>query len=81
MRAFPVKRLKVDASFVMGIGKNRDDEKIVEAVVALIEPLILATDSGLNAQGLEGKAFIFFREQDMPAGGLEFLGLLRDINT
>ena len=35
LQAFPVCRLKVDGSFVKGIGIKRDDEKIVEAVVRL----------------------------------------------
>jgi diguanylate cyclase (GGDEF)-like protein len=49
LQTFPVRRLKVDASFVRGIGKNRDDEKIVEAVVRLGQSLGLA----VVAEGVE----------------------------
>ncbi len=49
LQAFPVKRLKVDASFVMGIGKNRDDEKIVEAVIGLGQSMGLS----VVAEGVE----------------------------
>jgi EAL domain-containing protein (putative c-di-GMP-specific phosphodiesterase class I) len=35
LQEFPVRRLKVDASFVRGIGTDRDDERIVEAVISL----------------------------------------------
>ncbi len=49
LQAFPVKRLKVDASFVRGIGQNRDDEKIVEAVVRLGQSLGLR----VVAEGVE----------------------------
>ena len=35
LQAFPVRRLKVDGSFVAGIGKRKDDEKIVEAIIGL----------------------------------------------
>ena len=52
LQAFPVKRLKVDASFVRGIGQNRDDEKIVEAVVRLGQSLGLR----VVAEGVETTA-------------------------
>lgn len=39
LQAFPVSRLKVDGSFVRGIGSAKDDEKIVEAVVRLGQSL------------------------------------------
>ncbi len=49
LQAFPVCRLKVDASFVRGIGQSRDDEKIVEAVIRLGQSLGLT----LVAEGVE----------------------------
>ena len=49
LQAFPVNRLKVDGSFVMGIGKNRDDERIVEAVIRLGQSMGL----GIVAEGVE----------------------------
>ena len=49
LQAFPVCRLKVDASFVRGIGQSRDDEKIVEAVIRLGQSL----DLTVVAEGVE----------------------------
>lgn len=49
LQAFPVNRLKIDASFVMGVGKNRDDEKIVEAVIRLGQSMGLS----IVAEGVE----------------------------
>ena len=49
LQAFPVCRLKVDGSFVKGIGVKRDDEKIVEAVVRLGQSLGLT----VVAEGVE----------------------------
>ena len=45
-------RLKIDASFVMGIGKNRDDEQIVEAVISLGQNMGLTiVAEGVKTQG------------------------------
>ncbi len=49
LQALPVKKLKVDASFVRGIGKSREDEKIVDAVVRLGQSLGMC----LVAEGVE----------------------------
>ncbi|MDX2144690.1 MAG: EAL domain-containing protein [Rhodospirillaceae bacterium] len=49
LRSFPVRRLKVDGSFVSGIGQKRDDEKIVEAVLGLGQSLGLK----VIAEGVE----------------------------
>jgi diguanylate cyclase (GGDEF)-like protein/PAS domain S-box-containing protein len=49
LQAFPVCRLKVDGSFVRGIGRKKDDEKIVEAVVRLGQSLGLT----VVAEGVE----------------------------
>jgi len=61
LQAFPVRRLKVDASFVRGIGQNRDDEKIVEAVVRLGQSLGLT----VVAEGVETAVQMdFLRDRD-----------------
>jgi len=61
LQTFPVRRLKVDASFVRGIGQNRDDEKIVEAVVRLGQSLGLT----VVAEGVETAGQMdFLRELD-----------------
>jgi diguanylate cyclase (GGDEF)-like protein len=51
LRAFPVRRLKVDGSFVAGIGKKKDDEKIVEAIIGLSQSLGLR----VIAEGVESE--------------------------
>jgi len=56
LQAFPVKRLKVDGSFVRGIGQNRDDEKIVEAVIRLGQSMGLK----VVAEGAETLAQVNF---------------------
>jgi len=61
LQAFPVRRLKVDSSFVRGIGRNRDDEKIVEAVVRLGQSLGLT----VVAEGVETETqMAFLKERD-----------------
>ena len=52
LNAFPVKRLKVDGSFVAGIGQKRDAEKIVEAIVSLGQSLGMR----VVAEGVETEA-------------------------
>jgi len=49
LQAFPVRRLKVDGSFVAGIGKKKGDEKIVEAIISLSQSLGLR----VIAEGVE----------------------------
>jgi|GEM_PF-2275219 len=49
LQAFPVRRLKVDGSFVAGIGKKKSDEKIVEAIISLGQSLGLQ----VIAEGVE----------------------------
>jgi diguanylate cyclase (GGDEF)-like protein len=56
LQAFPVQRLKVDASFVKGIGIKRDDEKIVEAVIGLGHSMGLT----VIAEGVETPAQLAF---------------------
>ena len=56
LQAFPVCRLKVDGSFVKGIGVKRDDEKIVEAVVRLGQSMGLT----VVAEGVETLAQLQF---------------------
>lgn len=52
LSAFPVKRLKVDGSFVAGIGRQRDAEKIVEAIIGLGHSL----GQRVVAEGVETEA-------------------------
>lgn len=69
LQAFPVRRLKVDCSFVSGIGKDHDDEKIVEAVVGLGHSLGLS----VIAEGVETEeqlAFLKARQCDEIQGYL-----------
>ena len=49
LRLFPISTLKVDKSFVAGLGENHSDESIVTAIVGLAHSL------GLNsvAEGVE----------------------------
>jgi len=61
LQAFPVSRLKVDGSFVRGIGQKKDDEKIVEAVVRLGQSLGLT----VVAEGVETPEQLqFLRERN-----------------
>ncbi len=55
-------RLNVDASFVMGIGKNRDDERIVEAVISLGHNMGLA----IVAEGVETQEQLQFSVSAVP---------------
>ena len=59
LRDFPVTRLKIDSSFVWGIGKNPRDEAIVEAVVTLAHKLGLR----VLAEGVETQEHIDFLKQ------------------
>ena len=56
LQAFPVRRLKVDGSFVRGIGVDQDNEKIVEAVVGLGHSLGLS----VIAEGVETEEQVAF---------------------
>ncbi|HUQ63514.1 MAG TPA: EAL domain-containing protein [Acidimicrobiales bacterium] len=49
LRRFPVDQLKIDRSFVSGLGRNADDTAIVENVIALAHSLDLET----VAEGVE----------------------------
>jgi diguanylate cyclase (GGDEF)-like protein/PAS domain S-box-containing protein len=49
LRRFPVRILKVDRYFVAGLGKNSEDEAIVQAVIALAHSLGLSA----TAEGVE----------------------------
>jgi diguanylate cyclase len=49
LRSFPVSRVKVDRSFVAGVGDHVGDEAVVRAVVAVSEALDLA----VTAEGVE----------------------------
>ncbi len=59
LQAFPVCRLKIDGSFVRGIGRTKDDEKIVEAVVRLGQSLGLT----VVAEGVETIEQLWFLKE------------------
>lgn len=82
LKRFPVNTLKIDRSFVDGIGKDAEDTTIVNAIVALAKAL----DLDLTAEGIEnmtqarelcqmgcglGQGYLFARP--MPAAELERL--------
>ncbi|MBB2900368.1 diguanylate cyclase (GGDEF)-like protein [Kineococcus radiotolerans] len=52
LRDFPVTRVKIDRSFVNGIGRSARDEEVVRAVVAVSHALGL----GITAEGVETAA-------------------------
>ena len=52
LRTLPVTRVKIDRSFVSGLGESRNDEALVRAVVAVSHALGL----GVTAEGIETTA-------------------------
>jgi len=49
LQRFPIERLKIDRSFVAGVGESRNDEALASAIVALAKRL----DQGVVAEGVE----------------------------
>ncbi|MFA7382773.1 MAG: EAL domain-containing protein [Desulfurivibrionaceae bacterium] len=59
LKTMPIAKLKIDRSFIMDIGKDGDDEVIVQAVIGLARNLNL----GLVAEGVETETQLdFLRE-------------------
>lgn len=56
LRSLPISTLKIDRSFVSGIGKIDDDEAIVTSIIALADKLGLST----IAEGIETEAQLQF---------------------
>ena len=49
LQRFPIERLKIDRSFVAGVGENRSDESLTTALVGLARRL----DQKVVAEGVE----------------------------
>ena len=60
LRRFSFQRLKIDRSFVSGLGSTHADEELVQAVIALAQKLEIET----VAEGVETEAqLVFLREE------------------
>lgn len=65
LKELPLNTLKIDMSFVAGIGKNKDDEKLIQTII------ILSKQFGLKivAEGIESQTQInFLRAQGCESG-------------
>ena len=62
LKKFPIRTLKIDKAFVQDIGNKRDDESLVEAIVAMAHSLRLE----VVAEGVETREqFAFLRDRDV----------------
>ncbi len=59
LRHFPIDEMKIDRSFITGIGQDRDDEAIVRTVVALAHAL----EHHVVAEGVETAAQLAFLQE------------------
>jgi len=60
LKKFPLKKLKIDRSFVMDLEKDKDDAQIVKAIIALGTNLNMS----LLAEGVETKAQLDFLNEN-----------------
>jgi len=69
LRRFPFDFIKIDKSFIAGIGSDRNDEKLIQAIVRLAHAL----DMEVVAEGVETEqqhAFLFAEGCDYIQGYL-----------
>ena len=59
LKTLPVQTLKIDRAFVMGIGKNKSDESIIQAILEISNSLGLHT----VAEGVETEEQLAFLRQ------------------
>jgi two-component system CheB/CheR fusion protein len=59
LQQFPIEAVKIDSSFLLGVGRDRQDEAIVDAIVKLAHSLRI----GAVAEGVENETQLNFLEQ------------------
>jgi two-component system, chemotaxis family, CheB/CheR fusion protein len=59
LQQFPIEAVKIDSSFLLGVGRDRQDEAIVDAIVKLAQSLHIDA----VAEGVENEAQLSFLEQ------------------
>lgn len=59
LQQFPIEAVKIDSSFLLGVGRDRQDEAIVDAIVKLAHSLRIDA----VAEGVENESQLHFLEQ------------------